>query len=188
MPMNLIHRRLCSSRKWGRAVESSILPWTLEGVDLGDDVLEIGPGFAATTRLLAKRQGRLTALEIDEASAVALAAEFGDRVRIVHGDGTAMPFPDASYSAAVCFTMLHHVPSPELQDRLFAEAVRVLRPGGVFAGSDSQPSLGMRAIHLRDILVPVPPDTLSQRLTLAGLAEVQVDTRPGRVRFRGVKP
>jgi SAM-dependent methyltransferase len=188
MPMNAIHRRLCSSQKWGQAVEESILPWTLDGVDLGDDVLEIGPGFAATTRLLARRPGRLTALEIDEASARALSDEFGDSVRIVHGDGTAMPLPPDTYSAAVCFTMLHHVPSPELQDRLFAEAVRVLRPGGVFAGSDSQPSFRMRLIHVGDTLVPVSPDTLGARLTRAGLARVHVDRRPGRVRFHGIKP
>jgi SAM-dependent methyltransferase len=186
--MNVIHRRFCDSKRWGRAVEESILPWTLEGLDLGTDVLEIGPGFAATTRALTDRPGALTALEIDEDSAHRLAAEFGDTVRIVEGDGTAMPFPDDTYSAVVCFTMLHHVPSPELQDRLFAEAVRVLRPGGVFAGSDSQPSLVMTLIHLGDTLVPVPPDTLAARLRGAGLADVEVTARPGRVRFRGVKP
>jgi SAM-dependent methyltransferase len=186
--MNLIHRRLCSSGKWSRAVEESIIPWTLDGLELGDDVLEIGPGFAATTRVLSRRAGRLTALEVDEPSARRLAAEFGDTVRIVHGDGTAMPFADDTYSAAVCFTMLHHVPSPDLQDRLFAEAVRVVRPGGIVAGSDSQPSPRMRLIHLGDTLVPVLPDTLAERLTTAGLTEVEVAVRPGRVRFRGVKP
>jgi ubiquinone/menaquinone biosynthesis C-methylase UbiE len=144
--------------------------------------------LAATTRVLARGTGRLTALEIDEASARALTAEFGAAVRIVHGDGTEMPFPDDSFSAAVCFSMLHHVPSPELQDQLFAEAVRVLRPGGLFAGSDSQPSAIMRLIHLGDTLVPVAPATLANRLTSAGLDDVRVDVRPGRVRFRGVKP
>lgn len=186
--MNLVHRAFCASKVWGRAVEESILPWTLDRLDLGTDVLEIGPGFAATTRVLADLPGALTTLEIDEPSARRLREEFGDRVRVVAGDGTAMPFPDASYSAVVCFTMLHHVPSPELQDQLFAEAVRVLRPGGVFAGSDSQPSLVMTLIHLRDTLVPVEPDTLAERLHDAGLADVEVTVRPGRVRFRGVKP
>lgn len=186
--MNVIHRKVCSSRRWGHAVRESIIPWTVDGIDLGEDVLEIGPGFAATTRVLAERPGRLTALEIDPASAPRLTGEFGERVRIVTGDGTAMPFPDDSYSGVVCFTMLHHVPAPELQDRLFAEAVRVLRPGGTFAGSDSQPSLLMRLIHVGDTLVPVPPETLAQRLTAAGLADVDVTARPGRVRFRGSKP
>jgi SAM-dependent methyltransferase len=35
-------------------------------------------------------------------------------------------------------TMLYHVPTIELQDRLIREARRVLRPGGIFAGSDSR--------------------------------------------------
>lgn len=187
MPMNVIHRRLCNSRRWGRAVSDEIIPWTLDGVDLGPDVLEIGPGFAATTRVLAEQVPALTALEIDPASARRLAAEFGGRIRVVEGDATSMPLPDDSYSGVVCFTMLHHVPSPQLQDRLFAEVARVLRPGGVFAGSDSQPSLTMTLIHLRDTLVPVPPDTLAGRLEAVGLADVEITARPGRVRFRGVK-
>ena len=49
-----------------------------------------------------------------------------------------MPFADATFSAVVCLTMLHHLPDPELQDRLFAEVHRVLGPGGVFCGSDNQ--------------------------------------------------
>jgi hypothetical protein len=66
--------------------------------------------------------------------------------------------------------------------------VRVLRPGGIFARSDSQPSVIMRVIHLGDTLVPVAPETLAHRLTSAGLVEIRVDARPGRVRFRGLKP
>jgi 2-keto-4-pentenoate hydratase len=53
--------------------------------------------------------------------------------------------------------MLHHVPSAELQDRIFAEARRVLAPGGVLAGSDSLVSTGFRIIHIRDVMVPVDP-------------------------------
>jgi SAM-dependent methyltransferase len=39
----------------------------------------------------------------------------------------ALPFPDASLGALVLCDVLHHLPSPR---RFFAEAVRVLRPGG----------------------------------------------------------
>src|SRR5260370_31437910 len=42
--MNLIHRWLCSSARWKKVVETYIPPWTLEGVNLGSDVLEVGPG------------------------------------------------------------------------------------------------------------------------------------------------
>jgi SAM-dependent methyltransferase len=159
----------------------------LQGLDLGADVLEIGPGFAATTRVLARRPGALTALEINDASVRRVAAELGDTVRIVHGDGTAMPFADDAFSAVVCFSMLHHVPSPELQDRLFAEAIRVVRPGGVFAGSDYRSSRTMTLFHLGDTLVPVAADTLAKRLTRAGLTQIQIAIHRRRIRFRGIK-
>ncbi|MGO1052533.1 hypothetical protein [Crossiella sp. CA198] len=42
-----------------------IIPWALDGVDLGADVLEIDPGYGATTVALATRTPRLTAVEID---------------------------------------------------------------------------------------------------------------------------
>ena len=165
-------------------MEDKLLPWALSGVDLGADVLEIGPGFGVTTAVLARRPSRLTALEVDEASVGYLTDRFGDTVRVPHGDGAAMPLPDGAFSAAVCFTMLHHVPSPELQDRLFAEVFRVLRPGGVFAGSDSRPNPLFRVLHLGDTLVPVDPDTLPDRLRKAGFTQVDVDANARRFRFR----
>jgi SAM-dependent methyltransferase len=42
-------------------------------------------------------------------------------------DATALPFADGSVGALVLFDVLHHLPAPA---RFFAEAVRVLRPGG----------------------------------------------------------
>ncbi|GAA4805704.1 class I SAM-dependent methyltransferase [Actinomycetospora chlora] len=182
MPMNLLHRRLCSSPKWAEAVAQT-LPRQLEDLDL-TDVLEIGPGFGATTRVIAPRAQRLTAVEIDEASVGGLRAEFGGRVEIVHGDGAALPFPDGRFSAVVCFTMLHHVPSPAAQDALFAEACRVLRPGGVFRGADSQPNLRWRLLHVGDTMTVVDPDTLDDRLRRAGFDEVEHRLQPAvRVRF-----
>ena len=159
------------------------MPRALNGLDLGDDVLEIGPGFGANTRVLVDMAPRLTAIEIDEASAEGLRAEFGERVDIVRGDGADMPFPDARFSAVVCFTMLHHVPSARLQDRLFAEARRVLRPGGLFRGVDSQPSLLFRLLHIGDTMVTLDPDTLESRLVGAGFDRVDVRRAPGIVAF-----
>lgn len=91
-----------------------------------------------TTDLLRERLVKLTAVEIDEELAARLASRLaGTNVEVVHADATAMPFDDGRFSAAVSFTMLHHVPSTELQDRLFAEVARVVRPGGAFVASDS---------------------------------------------------
>jgi Methyltransferase domain len=87
--MNEQPLKYCASDEWALAVQKWIIPGALEGLDLGDDVLEVGPG-------------------------------------------THLPFPDGRFSAALSFTMLHHVPSPSEQDRLLAELARVLswwRPG-----------------------------------------------------------
>jgi SAM-dependent methyltransferase len=184
MPMNWMHRRLCKSKRWAEAVERSLLPWALDGVDLGAEVLEIGPGFGVTTEVLARRPGRVTALEVDPDSVGYLVGRFAGRVDVVHGDGARMPLPDKGFSAATCFTMLHHVPSPELQDRLFAEARRVLRPGGVFAGMDSLPSPRFRLLHLGDTMVTVDPETLPDRLRAAGFTDVEVTVGTNRFRFR----
>ena len=131
--------------------------------------------------------------EIARESAAEVAVVDVVDIRRTHGlpfslyDGVHLPFPDNRFSAVVCFTMLHHVPSPSLQDRLFAQACRVLRPGGVFAGTDSQSSWRFRLIHLFDTMVVVDPKTLPQRLRAAGLTEVRVDVDQS-LRFRAVKP
>jgi SAM-dependent methyltransferase len=183
--MNAYHRRYCASAKWSSLVEETILPWALEDVALGTDVLEVGPGFGATTRVLARTAPRLTALELNKDLAARLRMRV-EGVDVVDGDGTAMPFEDSRFTSVVCFTMLHHIPSPAAQDRLFREAYRVLRPGGVFAGSDSRPSLRIRLIHLFDTMVAVDPHTLPQRLLAAGFSEPRVDGGQ-RLRFRAYK-
>ena len=56
--MNLIHRWLCGSARWKKVVETYILPWTLEGLNLGSEVLEVGSGPGASTDLLQARVAR----------------------------------------------------------------------------------------------------------------------------------
>ena len=185
--MNWFHRHVCRSGRWRRRVKR-LLPWALHGVELGDDVLEIGPGPGVTTDLLRGRARRLTALEVDSAAAAALEQRLnGLGVRVVHGDGAAMPFADGDFSGVVALTMLHHVPSAAMQDRLLAEARRVLRPGGVFAGFDGTDSFLFRLIHLGDTYTPVDPETFGQRLEAAGFAEVAVERGWARFRFRATR-
>lgn len=166
-----------------------MLPWGLAGVDLGEDMLEIGPGFSATTRVLATRPGSLTVVELSESYCRRLRHALDAGVEVVQADATAMPFPDGRFSGVACFTMLHHVPSPDLQDRLLAEAARVLRPGGVFAGTDSLGTgRAFRLLHVGDTLVPVAPDELAARLERAGLVEPLVESGGRSFRFRALKP
>ncbi len=187
MAMNLVHRLCCSSQYWARKVEHKLLPWTLAGVDLGGETLEIGPGYGANLRCLVDMTPRLTAVEIDPPMARQLQAKYGGRARVIIGDGTDTGLPADEFSSVVCFTMLHHVPTPALQDRLFDEAFRVLAPGGVFAGSDGVHSTTFRLLHLRDTYNPVPPETLPDRLRRAGFSDVHVEVGAGRQRWRATK-
>ncbi len=185
--MNLCHRLSCNSKWWAKTVQEQLLPWVLAEVDLGDNTLEIGPGYGANLRVLVDMTPKLTAVEIDRAMAERLRGRYGDRARIVHGDGTDTGLPAEDFSSVVCFTMLHHIPTPPLQDKLFAEAFRVLRPGGVFAGSDGVPSVPLRIAHFRDTCNPVVPATLPDRLRRAGFGDVHVETKRGEQRWQAVK-
>jgi len=182
--MNWFHRQVCRFGRWRFRLERELLPWALRGTELGDDVLEIGPGPGLTTDLLRGRTKRLTALEVDASAAATLQKRLGGvGVRVVHGDGAAMPFADGSFSAVVSLTMLHHVPTAALQDRLFNEAWRVLRPGGVFAGFDGVGSFLFRLPHIGDTYNPVDPNSLGQRLQAAGFRDVAVERAWARFRF-----
>jgi len=187
--MNLAHRWLCRSAYWRKAVETYILPWVLDGLDIGANVLEVGPGPGVTTDLLRGRVEHLTCVEIDHAFADSLPRRMsGHNVTVVRQDATAMSFPDATFDGAVSFTMLHHVSSEALQNRLLAEVARVLRPGGVLAGTDSLYSRSFGLLHLFDTMVVVDPCTFPERLRKAGFDDVQVDVlKPYAFRFRARK-
>jgi ubiquinone/menaquinone biosynthesis C-methylase UbiE len=130
--------------------------------------------------VLCERLPRLTSVEIDEALAAMLTERFNakENVEIVLGDATALGYPDGRFTGAACFTMLHHVPTIVLQDRLFAEVARVLRPGAALVASDSLASDELAAHHEDDTYNPVDPDTVAARLEAAGFSEVEVRTNP----------
>lgn len=186
--MNEKHLELCSSAEWADAVRRWIIPWVLEDVSLGDDVVEIGPGPGRTTEVLADLALRLTAVEVDAELARSLAARMsGTNVEVIHGDATDLHLAEGRFSSALSFTMLHHVPSVVGQDTLFSEVSRVLRPGGVFAGTDSLDGKEFRELHVGDVCVPIDPSTLADRLRSAGFDEAFVETNDYGVRFRATR-
>lgn len=177
--MNEAHER-CGSDEWRQLIRDVILPWALGETELGDDVLEVGPGYGATTDVLCRAVPRLTSVEIDPELAAMLRERYADvpTVEIVNADATALSYPDRRFSGAACFTMLHHVPTDELQDRLFGEIARVLRTGAAFVASDSLGSDELAAHHEGDTYNPVDPDALPSRLAAAGFGDVEVRTNP----------
>jgi ubiquinone/menaquinone biosynthesis C-methylase UbiE len=189
--MNRVHNLLCSSGWWARRAEHELVPFGVDGLDLGDDVLEIGPGFGATTRVLAPRVAKLSVLELDPGYCERLRRELGNGggVAVTQGDATELPYPDGRFSAVLCFTMLHHIPSVALQDKAFSEIARVLRPGGTFAGTDSIGSGWLfKTIHIGDTLNLIDPDGLPARLSTAGFAPGEVTRGARSFRWRAAKP
>jgi ubiquinone/menaquinone biosynthesis C-methylase UbiE len=171
--MNENHAKLMPSPEWFGHIQDEVLPQATAGVSLGADVLELGPGWGAATEWLQSRVSRLVAVEHEQESVTRLAKTYADsNVSVVAGDATALEFPDASFDAVVSCTMLHHVPTRALQDRVLAEAFRVLRPGGVFVGSDSLASDGLHGFHEGDTYNPVEPAAFLTRLQTVGFAAI----------------
>jgi ubiquinone/menaquinone biosynthesis C-methylase UbiE len=186
--MNNNHATVCTSPEWAQHIQTDILPTLTRDVDLGDQMLEIGPGPGAATEWLRGRVGKLTAIEVDEAAAALLAARYaGTNVEVVTGSAADLPYPDASYDSAGCFTMLHHVPTLALQNRILAEACRVLRPGGILIGSDSLASNDLHHFHADDDYNPIDPASLIGRLQTIGFAAITVAVGDV-LTFTAVKP
>jgi SAM-dependent methyltransferase len=154
----------------------------------GDSMLEIGPGPGAATEWLRHEVRRLVALELDERVAGVLAARYlGTNVEVVVGDATQLEYPDGHFDSVGSFTMLHHVPTAPLQNSVLREALRVLRPGGVFVASDSLPSNELHDFHLDDTYNPVDPGSLVARLQTIGFDRITVSV-DGLLKFIAHKP
>jgi SAM-dependent methyltransferase len=175
--MNEAHLDFCGSEAWRAIVCDLIIPEALAGVELGPDVVEIGPGPGFTTDVLRARARHLTAVELDPDLARALAARLvGSNVEVVQGDATALDFADDAFTGAACFSMLHHVPPDAAQDRVLGELGRVLRPDGALVAVDSVGSDELRDFHEGDTYHPIDPDALPARLDAAGFTDVAVRT------------
>jgi ubiquinone/menaquinone biosynthesis C-methylase UbiE len=173
--MNENHARVCSSPEWAEHLQQEVLPWLTQHAELGQDMLEIGPGPGAATGWLSDRVGRLTAVEVDPEAARRLADKFPERsVSIVTGSATELGYPDESFDSVGTFTMLHHVPTVADQNKILAEALRVLRPGGVLIGSDSLASNDLHHFHEGDTYNPVDPASLIGRLQTLGFENITI--------------
>lgn len=98
---------LLTSDGWRQMLSELIVPFALGDLSwaqLGDDVLEVGPGPGMTTDLLGSVLSRLTAVELDADLAAALEERMaGTKVEVVQADATSMPFDAGRFSGAVGF-------------------------------------------------------------------------------------
>ncbi|MGA8372047.1 MAG: class I SAM-dependent methyltransferase [Acidimicrobiales bacterium] len=182
--MNESHLRFLSSPEWAQMLETDLWPWVLSVGDLGDEVLEVGPGPGLTTDLLCQHVRAVTAVEVDSDLAGALQERLaGTNATVICADASESGLPTDRFSAVTCFSMLHHIPSPEAQDRLFQEIHRVLRPGGILVGVDALDIAPIREGHVDDTFVPVDPTTLGARFEAAGLIEPTLERDDYQIRF-----
>jgi SAM-dependent methyltransferase len=98
----------------------------------------------------------------------------GSNVEVICGDATSLDFPTGRFTAAASFHMLHHIPTAEAQDRVFAELARVLEVGGTFVAADGIEDEGLREFHVDDVYNPIDPATLDGRLSRNGFTSVDV--------------
>ena len=183
-----MHLQFLASPDWAKMLETDLLPWLLQAGDLGDDVLEIGPGPGLTTDILRERVAHVTAVEVDDDLAAQLAERLqGTNVDVVHADATKSGLPSDRFSTAASFSMLHHMPDRQLHNQLFAEVHRMLRPGGRFFVADAVDHEMLREFHVDDTFVPVDTDTLDARLQEAGFAKPEIELTEYEVRFSATK-
>ena len=153
-------------------------------LDLGPGVhvLDIGCGIGGPARYLAHTFGcRVTGLELVESfcrAATMLTAWTGldERVDFHHGNALEMPFPDAGFDVAWSQNVAMNI---EDKRALYAEAHRVLRPGGHLAFAEVALGPAGEVIYpvpwAREPAISflVPPDEMRAGLEAAGFRIVE---------------
>ena len=117
------------------------------GITARSRVLDVCAGLGGPARFLASRRAcRVVGLELNAGRAAGAARLTGlvrlaDRVRVVRGDATALPFADRSFDACVSQEALLHIAD---KPAVLAGCQRVLVPGGRLAFTDwiCRPGLG----------------------------------------------
>ena len=158
------------------AVEAALV--SALGEDRLGHLLDIGTGTGRMAELFARRADHIVALDkslpmlrIARAKLQHLDAE---RIEVLQGDFTQLPFDDGSFDTVLFHQVLHFAPDPATA---LAEAARVTRPGGRIAIVDfaahaheelrerhAHIRLGFVDAHMRSLLSDtgfVPCDTVS---------------------------
>jgi SAM-dependent methyltransferase len=111
------------------------------GLRPGDRLLDLGCGFGRHAFEALRRGARVVACdmavpELEQVSATAFAMKEAGEIAptlsctSVAGDGTKLPFADASFDRIIASEVMEHVPDDAAA---LAEFIRVLRPGGTIA-------------------------------------------------------
>lgn len=174
--------------RWSRRLAVPFLDGL--GVADGLDWLDVGCGTGALTEAIIDTRAPASIVGVEpSAGFLETAAErLGGRAELLQGSADALPLADSSVDVVVFGLVLNFVPDAQ---SAIAEAVRVVRPGGVIAATVWDYGDGMqflrifwdvaaeldRAAAAHDEAVRFPlcdPETLRQEFAAAGLTGVAV--------------
>jgi ubiquinone/menaquinone biosynthesis C-methylase UbiE len=115
-----------------------------------DRLLDVGCGTGAASRRAATVAAAVVGIDLSyemlrEASRL---ADGQEGVGFLRADAEALPFADASFSAAICTNSFHHYPDPA---RAVREIVRVLTPGGRLVLGD--PCADVWTVRVADVFL-----------------------------------
>src|SRR5687767_4141154 len=96
-------------------------------------VLDIGSALGGVDLLLATQHGAAEVIGIDVEPQLIASADLADRIKFRLVEPGPLPFEQENFDAVFSKDAMVHI---EDKDGLFAEVVRVLRPGGMFIASD----------------------------------------------------
>src|SRR5256885_17267154 len=108
--MNGFETWLCGSPFWRYVTRRQLLPWMLEGSELGEHVLELGAGLGAATGELGQRATRVTSLEYDHSFAAKLGTRVnGSNAAGVLREAAALAFVEGAIFSGIPGLLRHHL-------------------------------------------------------------------------------
>jgi microcystin synthetase protein McyJ len=162
---------------------------TRAGLQPGDEVLDVGVGFAEQDFVLLERfeVSRVTGIDItpvhiEKGRERVAKRGLQDRIDLRLGSATAMEFPDATFDRVLALECAFHF---DTREQFLREAFRVLKPGGCIAIADMLPVPGKktsRATAFARKYGHVPEANLydreeyPRRLSAAGFGDVRVES------------
>merc|ERR1740121_2854377 len=106
------------------------------GVKTGATLLDCGCGIGGPARNIARFTGAdikaitINQFQVDRGNAISKKEGMRDQVELIQADFMKLPFPDASFDGVYAIESTCHAPD---RAGVYAEILRVLKPGGFFA-------------------------------------------------------
>jgi ubiquinone/menaquinone biosynthesis C-methylase UbiE len=136
-----ILKREARLRRFGYDSPGAIQFVLAQAMPLGGAVLEVGTGKGRFLVRLARHVAAVTTVDIaaEEQVCARLNARYAgveEKIRFVLQDAARLPWPDATFDAAVTMNAMHHIAHFE---QVLEEMLRVVKPGGRIVLADFSP-------------------------------------------------